>query len=66
MQALKEQFKKFYTPKRCLINAGIMFAAVAFFMTQKPEEFLLPIGFGIIGALYLVGFIYLRSRTESK
>ncbi|MDR9457341.1 MAG: hypothetical protein RI572_08010 [Salegentibacter sp.] len=66
MQALKEQFRKFYTPKRCLINAGIMFAAVAFFLTQKPEEFLLPIGFGVIGALYLLGFIYLKNRPESK
>lgn len=66
MQALKEQFQKIYTPKRCLINAGIMFAAVAFFLTQKPEEFLLPIGFSIIGALYLAGFIYLKTRSEQK
>ncbi|HEY9185897.1 MAG TPA: hypothetical protein VIM94_11280 [Salegentibacter sp.] len=66
MQALKEQFQKFYTPKRCLINAGIMFAAVAFFLTQKQEEFLLPIGFGVIGALYLIGFIYLKNRQTNK
>ena len=66
MQALKEQFQKFYTPKRCLINTGIMFAAVIFFLTQKPEEFLLPIGFGVIGALYLTGFIYLKTRAEKK
>lgn len=30
MQGLKGPFKKYYTPKRCLINALIMFAAVAF------------------------------------
>ena len=59
MQALKEQFKKYYTPKRCLINALIMFAAVAFFITQRSEQWWLSAIFGCIGLAYTAAFFYL-------
>ncbi len=65
MQALKEQFQKYYTPKRCLINALIMFSAVAFFVYQRPGELLYSIGFGTIGLLYIAGFIFLKTRQKN-
>lgn len=62
MKAIKEQFQKYYTPKRCLINAAIMFTAVIFFISQKPDELFYSIGFGAIGVAYLFAFFFLKTR----
>lgn len=65
MSGLKEQFRKYYTPKRLLVNAGIMTAASIFFYYQRSEQPLMSLGFASIALIYFAFFAYLKLKSNS-
>jgi hypothetical protein len=65
MAGLGKQFSDYYTPKRLLVNAGIMAAASIFFFYQRPEHPPMYLGFASIAVIYFGFFAYRKLKSNS-